>query len=327
MAMTAGFIEGDSPAYIATTGPRYDASDQQVPNDARWHVGSITKSFTATLIARMAALGEIDFQAPLSALLPEYADEMHPDWQSLTLIEILSHTAGIAANFTNKQMGASAGPDLTNERLIRLRVFWAEPLSGTRGKFKYSNLGYILAGFIAETRAGAAWQTLIQRDIADPLGLSSLGFGAPTGAHDPWGHTSRFFRHRPLDPTDEWADNPAWFGPAGTLHMSLKDLLTWGQAHMRACRGEMPDFLSATTCTRLHTPVASEYALGWSVSKMAWLGGGIIHTHNGSNTMWIPELAYAPERDMVLAVVMNQARQIKAGRAMYVLGNALVGQR
>ena len=326
MAITAGFVTGDGPAVLLATGPRFKGSTQSVPEDARWHVGSLTKSFTATLLARMAERGEIDFAAPLANLLPEFAPEMHPDWQSLTLIEILSHTAGLPANFTNAEMEKPGGPDHVHERLLRLRAHWGTPLPGTRGKFTYSNMGYVLAGFIAETRAGSRWQDLILREIAQPLNLTSLGFGAPRGNADPWGHTARFLRQTPVEPTDPWSDNPAWLGPAGTLHMSIADLLTWGQTHMRACRGELPEFLSAESCTLLHTPVSSGYALGWVVDDLAWLGGGVIHTHNGSNTMWFAELAYAPDRDMVLAVILNQARAMKASRAMSVLGNALVGQ-
>lgn len=324
MAMTAGFLQGNQPAIIHTTGPRFKGSEQSVPENARWHVGSITKSFTATLLARMTERGVIDFTTPLGTLLPELAPEMHPDWQSLTLTEILSHTAGLRPNFTDAEMEEPGGPDHMLARLIRLRAHWAKPLPGTRGSFAYSNMGYVLAGLIAETRTGLPWQDLILREIAGPLNLTSIGFGAPSGAADPWGHTARFLRQTPVEPTDLWSDNPAWLGPAGTLHMSLADLLTWGQTHMRACRGEMPDFLSAETCTLLHTPVSSGYALGWVVDDLAWLGGGIIHTHNGSNTMWFAQLAYAPERDLVLAVVINQARGLKASRAMLVLGNALV---
>lgn len=324
VAMTAGYVLGDAAPVILVNGPRYKGSEQMLGPEARWHVGSITKSFTATLLVQMAERGEINFDAPLAGLLPEHAAEMHSDWHDLTLTELLSHTAGLRPNFTIRQMVARTDEDHTAERLKRLRAHWGKALPGPRGQFGYSNIGYVLAGFVAETRAGMPWQVLIRRDIAVPLGLKSLGFGPPAGEADPWGHKRQFFIIRPVQPAGRGADNPAWLGPAGILHMSLADLLGWGQAHMRACRGEMPEFLSAEACTRLHTPIANDYALGWAVQPPAGLDA-LVHSHNGSNTMWVAELAFLPEHDMVLALAMNQARLAEAGAAMTALRRAILG--
>ena len=325
VAMAAGYVRGDKMPVIVVRGPRFKGSEQLLKTDARWHIGSITKSFTATVLMRMAERGEIDFDSSLSNLLPEYAADMHPSWHDLTLTEVLSHTAGLRPNFTLSQMIRSTDADNTAVRLNLLGTHWGKPLSGKRGQHVYSNIGYVLAGFIAETRAGASWQDLIRREIARPLGLTSLGFGPPRGAADPWGHKRRFFVTRPVNPSGAGADNPAWLGPAGTLHMSLADLLRWGQTHMRACRGEMPEFLSALACVRLHTPVADDYALGWAVQTLEGLNAGPIQSHNGSNTMWVAELAYSAERDTVLAVAMNTGDITKAESSMRLLVAALMG--
>ena len=327
MAMAAGFVRANGPPVVLATGPRYRGARQQVESGARWHIGSISKSFTATLLMRLAESGAIDFDAPLAELLAEYADEMHADWRALTLGEILSHTAGLPANFTRAEMTAPVEDDLTRARLVRLRGHWSAPLPGTTGRFDYSNLGYVLAGFIAETRAGQPWQQLVRREIAAPLGLTSLGFGAPAGAQDPWGHTFRLFHYAPVAPDDPDSDNPAWLGPAGTLHMSMGDLLKWGQTHLRACRGDMPEFLSAPACRRLHSPVTRNYALGWVVTHEPWLGDGLVQSHDGSNTLWIAELAYSQSEGVVLAVILNQERNRLARRAIATLGAALTEAR
>lgn len=87
VAMTAGYVLGDAAPVILVNGPRYKGSEQMLGPEARWHVGSITKSFTATLLVQMAERGEINFDAPLAGLLPEHAAEMHSDWHDLTLTE------------------------------------------------------------------------------------------------------------------------------------------------------------------------------------------------------------------------------------------------
>jgi D-alanyl-D-alanine carboxypeptidase len=104
-----------------------------------------------------------------------------------------------------------------------------------------------------------------------------------------------------LDAT--WADNPAIIGPAGTLHLSLADLLAWGRAHLAACRGGRPDLIPAADCRAMQDPVAGPYALGWVVTDQP--DGTRVVWHNGSNSLWFAMLAMVPARDLVFAYVQN----------------------
>lgn len=322
-AVTAGYIVDDGAPVVLVHGPRAAGLPDPVPAGAAWHIGSITKTLTADLIMRLAEQGRLDFDAPLSVLLPDA--ELHPDWQDLTLTQILSHTAGLRPNFTMAEMGADYGDDLTAERRTRLAAHWSQPLPREPGRFRYSNLGFVLAGHIAEVRTGRSWEELIGAEIAAPLGLESLGFGAPKGPGDPLGTRGMFIR-RAVDPNVQRADNPAWLGPAGTVHMSLEDLLRWGQANMLACEGSYPDFLSAESCQRLRQPVSRTYGLGWEVAVLKLERDVQVIGHSGSNTMWITHLFYAPEEKVVLALSMNQARNLHSQRDLVRLARALLSR-
>ncbi len=313
--MAVGYVQGAGAPVVAVQGVLFKGTTQPVVPDARWHIGSITKSFTATMVMRLAERGVLSLDAVLGDLLPEFRDEMHGDWQAITLNGLLSHSAGLAANFTRAQMKADFGDDLRMVRLGLLRAHWGKPLPGKPGKFNYSNMGYVLAGFVAETRTGQPWQALIRDEIATPLGLKSLGFGPPVGRDDPRGHRGWPPFKRAIDPTDRWADNPAWLGPAGTIHLDMSDLLEWGRAHLRACRGELPDFLSTQACERLHRPVVRDYALGWTLMPLPGLDQPIL-THDGSNTMWYASLSFSPEADVVMALTMNQASPLVSRRIL-----------
>lgn len=321
--MAVGYIQGAGAPVVAVQGVLFKGTTHPVAPDARWHIGSITKSFTATMIMRLVERGVLSLDAPLGDLLPEFRDEMHADWRRVTLNGLLSHSAGLAANFTRAQMMADFGDDLGAARLRLLRAHWGKPLPGTPGKFNYSNMGYVLAGFVAETRTGQPWQALIRDEIATPLGLKSLGFGPPMGKRDPRGHRGWPPFKRAVDPTDRWADNPAWLGPAGTIHLSMADLLEWGRAHLRACRGELPKFLSTGACAQLHRPVAGDYALGWNVMPVAGLDQPVL-THDGSNTMWYASLSISPEADVVMALTMNQASPVVSGRILQDLAKIVL---
>lgn len=242
----------------------------------------------------------LDIDAPIGELLPAFQAEMHTDWQSIRLSDLLSHTAGLPANVS----GSDLSEDPTKARLALMRQLWTAPLKNTDPAFEYSNTGYVLAGLVAEQVTGKRWEDLIRSEIARPLGLTTLGFGAPDGDADAWGHRRFLGFSWPVNPTGT-ADNPAWMGPAGTVHLSLGDLTRWGAAQLNQCTGVRPDFLSTESCARFVTPVKDNYALGWVILSR---DDGDVLFHNGSNTMWSAMLFVSDTRQSVLAMVMNDGR-------------------
>ncbi|MEL7150836.1 MAG: serine hydrolase domain-containing protein [Pseudomonadota bacterium] len=292
----------DAPA-VLTEGPTVKGGTTPVADEAAWHIGSIGKSFTASLVMRLVERGVLDLDAPIGPYIadPEYG--LHPDWQKLNLRHLLSHRAGLPANPPMRLFRETAGHEPRAGRLSVLSQMWGKPLPNTDEAFLYSNVGYVLAGFIVEEVAGAAWEALIQTEIAQPLKLASLGFGAPDASGAAWGHRSVFGFKRPVAPDKLASDNPRWMGPAGTLHLNLADLVRWGQAHLDACAGRSDAFLSQTSCQLMQTPVAPDYGLGWVIQETG--GGGHVVWHNGSNTMWYAVLFLVPEDDLVIALTTN----------------------
>ena len=108
------------------------------------------------------------------------------------------------------------------------------------GEFAYSNVGYVIAGAIAEERTGRTWEDLIRSEVWRPLGIRSGGFGPPgkSGRYDqPLGHEALEGKWVPLDPESRDSDNPEAFGPAGTVHMTLGDWMLFAQDHIDGERG------------------------------------------------------------------------------------------
>lgn len=304
-ALAAAIAIGDDDPVVRVAGPQNVTQSAPVDRDAAWHIGSITKSFTATLIMRLAERGLLDLDAKIERYLTPYLDDMHDDWRALTLRRLLGHTGGIPANpsilslFRQNDTGGPHG------RVAALRRFWGAPIGAHDGSFAYSNIGYVLAGLIAEEVTGQPWQALIEREITAPFGLHSVGVGPPVGAGDPWGHSWLFGTYRRVDPTSQSADNPAWMGPAGLLHASALDLIRWGRLHLRACRGDLPQLMSADSCIAMQTEGAGSYGLGWVVGTVPGTGETLVW-HAGSNRKWYALLAMVPERDIVVAIATNR---------------------
>jgi CubicO group peptidase (beta-lactamase class C family) len=178
-------------------------------------------------------------------------------------------------------------------------------LSQPGSAYLYSNLGYVVAGAMAEAATSAGWEDAIGKLLFGPLGMSSAGFGGlgtPGLVDQPWGHAEN---GKPVDGNGPAVDNPAVMGPAGTVHASLADWARFIADQLRGARGEKA-LLRPETYVRLHTPpFGGQYALGWLVAEREW-GGGTVLTHAGSNTMNYAVVWIAPKLDLAVLAVANQ---------------------
>ncbi|MCH8530598.1 MAG: beta-lactamase family protein [Saccharospirillum sp.] len=299
--------------YLAAAGERKKGSGVAVTVDDRWHIGSITKSMTATLLAVLVEAGELDWDAPLLPLL-DMAEAAHPDWQGLTLAQVLSHTSGLPANFS-MMLNLRSSPEETERpdarRQAVLRVLEKPPKHSPGTTFVYSNVGYTLAGVVIETLTGQSWEQAMRERLFEPLALGSAGFGPPRSEGDeltePRGHQHLLGFTRAVSET---ADNTAIMGPAGTVHMGLVDLARYGYEHLAGERGE-GTLLNAESYQSLHRPNMENYAYGWVLRDDKPEAGPMLW-HNGSNTFWYGLLVLVPEQDAVVAMVFNDGNIGKA---------------
>lgn len=319
-AIGAAFTFGNEAPTFVVSGPV--SVDQNVPvlADAPWHIGSITKSFTATLAMILVDEGRLDLDLEVGTYLTDYSTTMHPNWQRMTMRELLSHTAGLKANISLLRRFSRVESNAKRAALAEMQHQWRSPITQPKGKMRYSNLGYVLAGVILEEITGKDWETLVQERIAKPLGLNSLGFGPPMSNGAPWGHSTFLSMSSAIDPTSDSADNPAWMRAAGGIHMSVADLARWGQAHLVACDGLNPEFLSAQSCQQMQMVVADEYGLGWVIQQYE---GNTIIWHNGSNTLWYAQLVIAPEQNLTIALTHNRQDALKVDHMLAELLGAL----
>jgi CubicO group peptidase (beta-lactamase class C family) len=315
-------VDGEAVA-SAVDGKRKKGSGVRLEIGDRWHLGSITKSITSTMIARLVESGRMQWSDSIGEAFPDAA--IHEDWKPVTLKELLTHTAGAPANFSIwvALQRPAHGPECTRARREAVLKVLAEKPAHTPGeKHAYSNVGYTIAAAMAEKATGATWVDLVKREVFEPLKLNGAGFGPPQSPEktldQPRGHRVLLGRKIAMD--DE-ADNTPIIGPAGAVHMTLRDLCTYATEHLRGEQGA-GKLLSAETYKLLHAPRLGRYAFGWVKNEP---GAGIPHTvywHNGSNTMWYALVVLIPERNMVVAVTSNDGDRSNAEAAAWEIVEA-----
>ena len=312
----------------AALGVRALGHPETVTVNDRWHIGSDTKAFTATMIARLVERGVMKFEDTLAASFPAFAKQMDPAFREITVKQLLSHTAGLPPMTDDAESPPfnavlKSADGVKAQRAALARHYLTMPPASKTGEFKYSNLGFIIAGAIAEARTGKTWEELIREQIFAPLGITNAGFGAPgtPGKFDqPWGHNDVAGKLVPLDPGDPEADNPPALGPAGTINITLKDWVRFAQDQLDGVHGH-GKLLKPETYRKLHTPVTGNYALGWG-AKLEPDGSPAILTHNGSNGFWVVDLRIMPKHDMIFLIATNAGNEA-ANQAMRDIGQPL----
>src|SRR5215831_127316 len=180
----AARVETPGAKSSVAVGIRAEGHPEAATADDCWAIGSDTKAFTATLIARLAERGVLSLDDTLPKLLPGLAGSMDPAYRRVTLAQLLSHTAGLAPLTDDKDLPAfrdviRADGDVRAQRAAVARHYLARPPASKVGQFAYSNLGYIIAGAIAEAHTGKSWEDLLREEVFTPLGITHAGFGPP----------------------------------------------------------------------------------------------------------------------------------------------------
>ena len=174
-AMAAVLLTSEGIQFVGVVGVRKRGTETPVTLDDLWHLGSDGKAMTSTLIARLVEQGKLKWDVTLAEIFPALAPQMHPDFQKVTLLQLLSHRAGLPPNL---KLASYLGDDAA---ALRLRAAHEElakkPQHPPGGHYEYSNLGYIIAGAVVEKVTGQSWERAISREVFEPLQMKTAGFG------------------------------------------------------------------------------------------------------------------------------------------------------
>jgi CubicO group peptidase (beta-lactamase class C family) len=223
--------------------------------------------------------------------------------------------------------GLDLDPGCTEERRKAvIDVLTEKPAYPPGGTFAYSNVGYTIAGAMAESATGVSWEDLVKREVFEPLELKDAGFGPPKSPSktldQPRGHRVMYGRKTSVSDDD---DNTPIMGPAGTVHMTLANLGNYATEHLRGELGA-GKLLAAETYKLLHTPKLRDYACGWVVKEPTNEIPYTVYWHNGSNTMWYALVVFIPDKNMVVAVTANDGDIKAAESAAWKVVNAGANQ-
>lgn len=304
-ALGAAIVTSQGVKSIAVVGVRKRGEEVAATVQDPFHLASDTKAFTSALIGLLVEEGKLSWDSTMAQVFPEIAKKMRPEVQKITLKHLLTHHAGLEANPKGTWWKFATKRPVAEQRLAVVEWLAEQKLKHKPGsKYHYSNLGYVLAGAMAEKVAGASWEDLIQKKVLMPLGIKSAGFGpmkSTKKVEKPWPHNSE---GKPVTPT-LMADNPPVMGPAGRLHCSLGDWGTFIADQLKGASGKAGLLKPATyKALQRTTGEKHHYAMG------GWIRlegrAGVILSHDGDNTLSHSSAWLLPKKDVAVLIVSNQ---------------------
>ncbi len=200
--------------------------------ESRFEIGSITKTFTATLFANMILRHEVAVDDPIEKYLP--AGSKAPEFQghSITVADLATQSSGLPRMPTN--FAPANGDDPYDYDDGKLRQFLSTyALTRAPGqRFEYSNLGFGLLGYLLARRLGLDYATAVRTRIFEPLGMKDtdvavIGRSVPTVP----GHNSDG------DPVSNW--HFAALAGAGAIVSTPSDMLRYARANLDTSRGPL----------------------------------------------------------------------------------------
>jgi len=307
-AMGAIVIHRGQVIESGVSGVRSVDRNVRVGIDDKWHVGAITKSMTATLAMILVEEGLITLDTTPLDVWPELVATIHSGFRAATLRDLLANTSGMKHDDAWSGAADTAPGTVMEKRRAWAARLLAEAPDAPRGTWWYSNVGYMVAGAMLETRAQAQWETLLETRLFAPLGMTRSGFGAPgvAGQFDqPLGHNTFPTSFTAIEP-GPGSDSVRALGPSSTVHVSLGDFARYLQAHLAGEEGTA-GILSAASFQELHTVIAQPqgYALGWQRIEQLAAFGFPAWGHNGTNNRWFAVMWFSPAKDVGVMVVTN----------------------
>ena len=257
-------------------------------SDGEFMIGSVSKQFTAAAILRLEETGLLGTEDTIDAYLPDF-----PQASSITIEQLLTHTAGVGDIYSLREFGLTGGHGGTFPAVISALArsdFSHPPGQG----YAYSNGGYALLAAVIEEVSGVSYGDYLRRTFFEPLGMMNTGHDQPGPArrgrvsgYDPWGKDQL----TPAIPISS-----AFSTGSGSLWSSAEDLLLWSSA---LHNGEV---LSVESYRKFTRDYGNGY--GFGVSGFKRFGRNVIG-HDGRISGFASDLARYVDEGLSVVVLSN----------------------
>ncbi len=278
-----------------------------INQDTKFRLASVSKTFTATLIAKQASLHELDWQTPLSSLTPEFKLDNYQD-KPILLRHIIGQSTGFMPNAYDNLIEANYQRPRVLKELTKL-----DSICRPGYCYTYQNA---LFGVLEEYYKlhDSSYSQQLESHLFKPLNMhATVGKDALINSDNwakPHAATSRTKWHKVKVKDDYYR-----FSPAAGINASISDMEIW----LRALLLEYPEVINANMIAQMTQPRVqtknelrrrewrkhlrtAHYGLGWRVYNF---NGIRLNYHGGWVQGYRADVAFSPDLNTGIAILMN----------------------
>ena len=329
VGLAAIIVEGNKVRIVTHGAMRLTtAQDKAEPitPDTLFAVGSVTKTFTALLLADMVIKGEVKLEDPVEKWLPGWPKSgirglklRDHTGAPIQLVDLATHRSGLPRIPDNMANGTRGDPYVDyREQALLIYLKDRETLVETDGgkiskatkkrdeAYAYSNLGFGLLGYVLARAADTSYAELLQKRVLTPLGLTSTYMDIPRTEAARFSNGHYLDRDATLKPHKHWRFDV--LAPAGALIMSARDMGRYAQAASSAIDTPLKAAF-ALAQKRYGDGMApmNPQGLGWILAPM---NGRTVFNHDGMTGGFASSLWVDPERKVGVAVLANASAPV-----------------
>ena len=300
-SIVVGLVGPDSVEYFSY-GKASLPDGAAVDENTVYEIGSITKVFTAILLADMAERGEVSLTDPIEKYLPKEVKAPKADGKSILLEHLSIQNSGLPAMPTNFRPKDMANPfaDYTVAMLHEF-VGKAIPRPGVGEKYLYSNVGVGLLGHLLERASGKGFEQLVLDRISTPLGMSDTRIVF-----------SDSMLARLAKPHADGKEGKNWdigsLAGAGALRSTAKDMIRFVQANLGQIDSPLFKAMEETHKPRAEAGSDTMHiGLGWHI--LTTPAGNDIVWHNGGTGGYHTFAGFLKNTKTGVVVLANDANQ------------------
>lgn len=334
-------LETPEGTLTASYGTGTRGAERPVSMEDHIRVGSVTKTWTTTVILQLVQEGKLALGDPVSKYRPDV-----PNGDGITLEQLLTMRSGLF-NYTetlelNSAMDKEPRREWKPEELLALG-FAHPPYFAPGQGFHYSNTNTVLLGLIAEKVAGKPLGDLFKERIFQPLGLKETVFPDISSNSIPEPHPQGYFyggnvltmtnpalpedmqkqaAAGTLAPNDVTDVNPSWAWAAGSGISTTTDLKILGEALVNGKlldAGLQQQRLDSVIPTNPENPDRASY--GWGIAKF-----GKLYGHTGELPGFNTFMGSDPANGVTLVVWTNLAPAADGRDPAVTIARSLIGK-
>lgn len=268
----------------------------------RFHLGSLSKQFTAAAILKLESEGRLSTDDPISKFLPDYPK---PQADTVTIHHLLNHTSGIPS--LGQRSGLPDPPDRSNPTTLNelIALFKGLPLQFTPGtRYRYNNSGYVLLAAIVEKASGQSYDSYLTTKLFAPTSMRSTSRivdekSARDVAIGYMGYTPDLAKPKYV--------HPSWFIGSAGIYSTVDDLFRWDQAlYSNAIlpQAQLEKFFKAHV--ERGRP-GRHYAYGWFIDDVH---GHRAINHGGTTEGFVCAYYRFPQDRLLIVVLSNYVPRI-----------------